>query len=176
MRTEAPARPAILVALDVLVGTDPAAPRLLDSTPTALDRLAWVGRPVVLAGQELLGRGLPLDAGDRVAWVRSMLGDDDLAVHAFDEPVADRAGETAERQAVERWIEARDTWNAAWLLTSRPTSVGPARRAELSVVHIGPRDAGRAATAERPDHEARDLLDAVSQLLVHDTFAVERSG
>lgn len=176
MRTEPPARSAILIPLGVLVGPDPASPRPLDSTPTALDRLAWVGRPVVLAGQELLGRGLPLDAADRVAWVRSMLGDDGLAVDAFDEPAADRVGEAAERQAVEQWVVARDTWDAAWLLTARATSVRPARRAELSVVHIGPRDADPGAGIERPDHEARDLLDAVSQLLVHDTFADLQSG
>lgn len=176
MPTEVPARPAILVALDVLVVADPEAPRPLEAAPTALDRLGWVGRPVVLAGRELLGRGLPPDAEHRAAWVRAMLGDDDIAVHAFDEPTSDRPGEAAARRAIEQWAAARDAWAAAWLLTARAASVGPARRADLSVVRIGPRDADRGTAVERADHEARDLLDAVSALLVHDTFTAQRTG
>ena len=170
MRTELLDRPAILVALDVLVGSDPSAPRPHEATVTALERLAWIGRPVVLAGQELLGRSLPPDAADRVSWVRSMLGAGDLAVEVFDEPTADRAGEAADRRAVEQWAAVRDAWGAAWLLTASATSVGPARRADLAVVHIGPRDEDPGTAVERADHEARDLLDAVSKLLVHDTF------
>jgi hypothetical protein len=167
-------RRGILISLDVLVVGDPTAPRPLDSAATALDRLGWIGRPTVLAGRELLGRRLPEDAGARVAWVRTAFGDDQLDVRVFDEP-ADRAGGLAERQAAERWAEARVACEADWLLTSLATSVGPARRARLSVVLIGPRGLDGPARVERADHEARDLLEAVSHLLTIDAFAA-RSG
>lgn len=164
----------ILIALDVLVVDDPMAPHPMDSAGIALDRLGWIGRPTVLAGRELLGRRLPEDAVARVAWVRTAFEDDELDVRAFDEP-ADRAGGLANRQAAERWAEARAACEADWLLTSRATSVGPARRARLSVVLIGPRGADGPARVERADHEARDLLEAVSHLLTIDAFAA-RSG
>jgi hypothetical protein len=174
MRTDPSKGPGILVALEVLVVDDSASPRPLDSAGTALDRLAWIGRPAVLTGHELFGRRLPETVGDRIAWVRATFGQDDLDVHPFDEPEVDRAAEMA--HAVEQWTEVREHWQAAWLLTSRATSVGAARRADLQVVRIGPRGAGAAAAVERPDYEARDLLDAVGYLLTRDAFAAGRSG
>jgi hypothetical protein len=174
MPTDPTGRPGILVALDVLVVDGPTAPRPLDSAATALDRLNWIGRPVVMAGHELVGRRLPEAADERVAWVRAAFGKDDLDVHPFEEPGLDRAGELSASHAVERWTEVRDAWGATWLLTSRITSVGPARRAGLAVVRIGPRPDG-AAAVERADHEARDLLDAASHLLASDAFATKRS-
>ena len=174
MRTDPGERPGILVALDVLVLEDRESPRPLDSAATALDRLAWVGRPAVLAGHELFGRRLPQAEDDRVAWVRGTFGQDSLDVYPFDEPEADRAGEAA--HAIERWTEARERWQATWLLTSRVTSVGAARRADLQIVRIGPRGADATAAVERADYEARDLLDAVSHLLTRDAFSAGRSG
>jgi hypothetical protein len=173
MRTDLNERRGILVALDVLVVQDPSSPRPLDSAGTALDRLAWIGRPTVLAGREVFGRRLPEDEGDRIAWVRATFGREDLDVHPFDEPESDRAGDIA--HAVERWTAARELWQAGWLVSSRATSIGPARRADLRVVRIGPRGSDAAAAVERADYEARDLLDAVSHLLTRDAFA-GRSG
>jgi hypothetical protein len=174
MATEPAERPGILVALDVLVGGDPSAPRPLDSAAAALDRLGWLGRPVLLAGRELLGRRLPEAAADRVAWVRASFERDDLEVHAFDEPEADRAEELA--HAVEQWAAVRELCQADWLLTSRAATVGAARRADLAVARIGPRDPDGVAAVERADYDARDLLDAVRHLLTRDAFAAGRPG
>ncbi len=76
------------------------------------------------------------------------------------------------------WIRKRSTAGSpcgpssrrAWLLTAHPSSIGPARRAQLGVIHIGPRTVDVPASVERADRRARDLLDAVSQLLTMDTF------
>lgn len=175
MPTDSTGRPSILVALDALVVDHPTAPRPLDTAATALDRLEWIGRPVVIAGHELVGRRLPEAEDERVAWVRAAFGRDDLDVQSFHEPEADRVGDSA-RHAVERWTEVRDAWAASWLLTSRATSVGPARRAGLAVIRIGPRAAEGAATVERADYEARDLLAAVGHLLTLDAFAAGQQG
>jgi len=166
----------ILVALEVLINDDPLDPRPLDDAVPALERLGWIGRPVVLAGRTLLGRRLPDGPADRSAWVRTVIGRHELDVACFDEPAADRPGDEADRLAVGAWSELRRTWRAEWLLTARPTSVGPARRAGLSVVRIGPRGSAIKESVERADHEARDLLDAVGHLLVGDAFAVDRPG
>ena len=64
----------------------------------------------------------------------------------------------------------RREWQADRLVTSRDSDVGPARRAGLIVVRIGPRDPASAPSVERADHEARDLLDAVSRLMTADVF------
>ncbi len=166
----------ILVALEVLINDDPIDPRPLDEALPALERLGWVGRPVILAGRTLLGRRLPDGPADRTAWVRTVLGRHELDVAGFDEPASDRPGDDADRLAVEAWSDLRRTWRADWLLTARPTSVGPARRAGLSVARIGPRGRAITESVERPDHEARDLLDAVGHLLVGDAFAVDHPG
>jgi hypothetical protein len=174
MATDPEGRRGILVALDVLVVGDPNTPRPVDSAGSALDRLDWIGRPVVLAGRELLGRRLPEATADRVAWVRASFERDDLEVHPFDEPEADRAEELA--NAVKLWAAARELWRADWLLTSRAATVGAARRADLAVARIGPRDPDGAAAVERADYDARDLLDAVGYLLTRDAFAAGRPG
>ena len=176
MPTDPSERGGILVGLDVLVVDDPNAPRPLDDAATALDRLSWIGRPIVMAGTELSGRRLPEADDERVAWVCAAFGTDELDVHPFDEPEANRVGEPSARDAVARWAEVRDLWDATWLITSRATSVGPARRAGLAVIRIGPRAAEGVATVERADHEARDLLDAVGHLLTLDAFAAGQQG
>jgi len=168
--------PGVLVALEVLINDDPADPRPVEEAGTALERLGWVGRPVVLAGRELLGRRLPDGPGDRAAWVRTVLGRDALDVARFDEPPPERQGDDLDRAAVLAWSELREAWRADWLLTARASSVGPARRAGLSVARIGPRGAAISESVERADHDARDLLDAVAHLLVSDAFAVDRPG
>ena len=173
MPTDPRDSPSILITLETLVVQDPSAPRPLADAAAALERLGWVGRPVVLAAGELLGRRLPAAPDERADWVRTAFRVPDLAVAAFDEPAADRAGDDAERDAIDHWAAIRSAWNADWLVTGRASSVGPARRADLVVVRIGPRASGAAATIERADHEARDLLDAVSQILASDTFAAE---
>ena len=171
MPTDPRGGPSILITLETLVVQDPSAPRPLADAAAALERLSWVGRPVVLAGDELLGRRLPTAPDERADWVRTAFRIPDLAVAAFDEPAADRVGDATDHEAVEAWAGVGQTWRAEWLVTARASSVGPARRADLAVVRIGPRGLDAAATIERADHEARDLLDAVSQILASDTFA-----
>jgi hypothetical protein len=149
---------------------DHAEPHRLDEATVALDRLALIGEPVVLAGEEVAGRRLPPTVEERIAWVRRALDRPEIEVAACAEPGAVRGSDTGEREAVGRWREIGDAWQAGRLVTSRPSSVGPARRAGLEVVRIGPRGGTTAAAIERPDHEARDLLHAVSLLLATDTF------
>jgi hypothetical protein len=166
----------ILIGLDTLLIEDPAAPRPTEDAQTALERLAWIGRPVVLAGAVIAGRKLPVDPDERAAWVRAILHADDLSVASFDEMPVERAGDAADRLAVDRWLALRDAWRAGRLITRHDGSVGPARRAGLEVIRIGPRSRSTTATIERPDVEARDLLDAVSRLLAHDAFAAPSAG
>ncbi len=162
-----------LVALEVLMVDDPDRPRALGETSEALERLDWIGKPVVLVGEEISGRRLPVEPDDRIAWVRQALDRPDLDVALFDEPPVERLGEPAGGDAVERWRAIGETWGAGRLVTRRTSSVGPARSAGLEVVRVGPRDTTTTASIERPDHEARDLIDAVSRLLVADTFSTD---
>jgi len=167
-------RPGILVGLEVLLVDDPDAPRPLAEAATALERLGWIGRTVVLAGERIAGRRLPEVEADRIAWVRLTLDRPDLAVAVFEEPPTDRAGDGPGRAAVEPWLRLRDTWQAASLVTSDDRIVGPAHQAGLAVIQIGPGRTDGAPAVERADHQARDLLDAVNQLLVTDTFDAAR--
>ena len=63
----------------------------------------------------------------------------DLRAAVVDELAGERQGEAAERAASERWGALREGWGAATLVTGSDDSVGPARRAGLIVVRIGPR-------------------------------------
>ncbi len=166
----------ILVALDVLMVDDPVEPHALGETAEALERLDWIGKPVVLVGEEISGRRLPAEPDERIAWVRQALSRSDLDVALFDEPPVDRPGEPAGGDAVERWRTIGETWGAGRLVTRRTASVGPARSAGLEVTRVGPRDDTTTAAIERPDHEARDLMDAVSRLLVADTFSTDQEA
>ena len=154
----------ILVALDVLVQPGDEGPRMGDSTASALERLGWVGRPVILATGSVGGRRLPAEVDDRVAWTRHALGDDALLVVPFDPPTGDRHADDGE--AVDRWRTLREAHHARWLIESG-WPVSPARRAGLTVIEVGGRTA---AVNERADHEARDLLDAANRLLMTETF------
>ncbi|HVQ23508.1 MAG TPA: hypothetical protein VMT36_09555 [Candidatus Saccharimonadia bacterium] len=160
----------ILVALDVLVRPSDAGPRAVETSGRALERLGWVGRPVVLAGQTVAGRQLPMADADREAWARQILGDDTIEIVTFDPPTPERHGDDG--SALERWRTLTGTHQARWLIeTGWPTVL--ARRAGLTVIEVG----GRTMTAaERADHEARDLLDATNHLLMTETFrpAAER--
>ena len=162
--------PGILIAADSLFEAGPEAPRALADAPAAIERLGWIGRPVVLVGEELADRRLPAAPEDRLSWVRTNLGIADLVIVAFDEVGSGRSGDAADQLATEQWDRLRDEWQADRLVTGNEASVGPARRAGLTVVRIGPRGAAPAATVERANHEARDLLDAVSRLITADTF------
>ena len=163
-------RPGILISVDTLFeeGVDP--PQPLEDARAAIERLGWIGEPVVVIGDQIGGRRLPFEPQDRVTWVRSHLDLPDVAAVVVDEPDADHPTEDLERAATERWAMLRSEWHADRLVTSRDSSVGPARRAGLIVVRIGPRDPASAPSVERADHEARDLLDAVSRLMTADVF------
>lgn len=162
----------ILVALGVLVRPSAAGPRAVETSGRALERLGWVGRPVILAGQTVAGRQLPAADAERQAWARHILGDDEIEVITFDPPTPERHGDDG--IALERWRTLTEAHRARWLIeTGWPTAL--ARRAGLSVIEVG----GRATTAaERADHEARDLLDATNHLLMTETFrpAAQRSS
>jgi hypothetical protein len=164
-------RASILVAGDVLFGDDPADPRPLSDARLAIERLGWFGRPVVLVGERIAGRLLPSGRGEREAWVRAQLGSEDLLVELFDETAAVAQGDGTDRPLVERWGGLRDAWDADRLITGNPGSVGPARRAGITVVRIGPGDGSFAATVERADHVARDLLGAVRCVMIADAFS-----
>ena len=168
-------RPGILVGIDLLIGGDPDSPKPIDDAEVVLERLAWIGRPVILVGESVLGRRLPDSEADRVAWVLGTLRTDGLDVLPFVEARTDRA-EGADGEAVDRWAAVRAAFQATWLLTAHRSSIGPARRAHLGVIHIGPRTGDVAGSIERADRRARDLLDAVSQLLTMDTFSVPGSS
>lgn len=172
-RTEPPAvtgRSGILISADALFEAVSGEPRALADAPAAIERLGWIGRPVVLVGEELADRRLPVEPEDRLSWVRAHLELPGLDIVAFDEAGSGRLGEAADRQAAEQWDWLRDEWQAERLITVHELSVGPARRAGLTVVRIGPRGSSPGASVERADHEARDLLDAVSHLITMDTF------
>ena len=164
-----PAGMGILVALDVLIQPSEEGPRAMETTASALERLGWVGRPIILATGSVGGRRLPVEVEDRVAWARHALGDEDLLVVPFDTPAGDRHADDGE--AVDRWRTLREAHHASWLIESG-WPINPARRAGLTVIEVG----GHTATVnERPDHEARDLLDAANRLLMTETFkAAER--
>jgi len=153
----------ILVALEVLVQPGDEGPRVTDTAASALERLAWVGRPVVLATSSVAGRRLPTDDHDRVAWTQHALGDE-VQVVTFDPPSGDRHADDSE--AVDRWRSLRDVYGARWLIEAG-WPIAPARRAGITVIEVGgsPRP-----VAERADHDARDLLDATNQLLMTETF------
>lgn len=154
----------ILVALDVLVQPGDDGPRAAETTATALERLAWVGQPVILATDSVGGRRLPTKAEDRAAWARHALGDEALVVVPFDPPAGERHADDGE--AVDRWRSLRDAHHARWLI-ELGWPISPARRAGLTVIEVGGRTA---AVNDRPDHEARDLLDAANRLLMTETF------
>jgi hypothetical protein len=164
------ARGTVLVELDTLIVQDPADPRAVDDAGLALDRIAGVADPIVLAGDRVAGRLLPADSDERIAWVREALDRPELRVRPTVAQPSERRTEAADRSLVNAWRAIRPDRGPTWLLTGDPRAVGPARRAGLRVVRIGPRPASIEADIERPDYEARDLRDAVNHLLVSDVF------
>ena len=170
-RRVVPGSGAILVSGDVLFGGDPADPRPLSDASTALERLHPIGQPVVLVGERIAGRMLKADPAERLAWVRTQLGSGDLPVVACDEETPIPSGGGTDRAHAERWAELRETWQAGWLITDHAAAVGPARRAGLTVIRIGPGDGSLAGSVERADPVVRDRLDAVRCVMTVDAFA-----
>jgi hypothetical protein len=162
---------ATLISGDALFGSNPADPRPLSDAPLALERLRPVGQAVVLVGDRIAGRMLPADPADRLAWIRSQFDTDDLAVVAFDETAVASPGNGTDAPLVGRWNRLREAWGAERLITPHAVAVGPARRAGLTVIRIGPGDGSRAGSVERADHVVRDLLDAVRCVITTDAFA-----
>jgi hypothetical protein len=152
----------ILVALDVLFHPADDEPRVVETVVSAVERLTWVGRPVILVGAMVGGRRLPADADERVAWTRHALGDDTVAVVPFEPPASDRHGDSTE--ALERWRALRKAHHARWLIESGWRSPRP--DAGLTVIEVG----GRAAAVDERADRGRDLLDATNQLLMTETF------
>jgi hypothetical protein len=166
-------RPSILVGLEVLMIEAVDGPRLLDDVPTALERLRWVGDPVVLAPERLFERALPAEPDARTALVRHLVGDATIpvegAIHADE-------GRTPGGAHVEAWRELARARRARWLITDRGGVIPAARRAGLRVILVGARGAAPRAVVEPAEHEARDVLDAVAHILAAETFAVGTIG
>jgi hypothetical protein len=158
---------AILITFEALLVPRAADPVALDEAPAALRRIGWIGRPVVIAGTRAGDRQLPVEPSEREALVRSVLGEGDYRVASF-EPLASERGTDAITRAAERWGELREAQDATWLLTHASTEVGLARRGGLKVILIGPSDGDPGAA--RPDHQARDVRDAIGYLLAIDVF------
>jgi hypothetical protein len=169
MRAESVGKPSpgILISLDALVVQRADQPTAIEEAPVALRRIGWIGRPIILVGDQVASRDLPSDTRDREAWVRATIGSGAYGVVHFDDPSTDRGLD--HDHGVERWAEVRDAQRATWLLTDRPRQVSPARKAGLKVIVIGPRDPQ--PRGQRPDYQARDLRDAVGHLLTMDVFA-----
>jgi hypothetical protein len=168
-RSSSPVSTRILISVEALFGDGADAPNPHADARAAIERLGWIGQPVVVIGDEIGGRRLPCEPADRISWVRSRLGVPDVAAVVV-EPDVDHAGEAADRAATARWGTLSGQWQADRLVTDRASSVAPARRAGLTVVQIGPRDPASGPPVERADLEARDLLDAVSLLMTADAF------
>lgn len=166
----------VLVSAETLFGDGADGPRPLADAGAAIERLGWVGQPVIVIGDRIRGRRLPDDPRDRIAWVRSQLGLPDVAAVVVDDPDADHPADDADRAATGRWGRLGEEWQADCLVTDRDASVGPAHRAGLTVVRIGPRDPAAGPSVERADHEARDLLDAVLRLMTADVFGKPAGG
>ena len=160
--------PGILISLDALVVQRADQPTAIDEAPVGLRRIGWIGRPIILVGEQVAGRDLPADRHERERWVRATIGSGAYAVVHFDDPSTDR-GLGREGHGVDQWADVRDAQHATWLLTDRSRQVGAARKAGLKVIVVGPPDPQH--RGQRPDYQARDLRDAVGHLLTMDVFA-----
>jgi hypothetical protein len=170
MRAESAGQPSpgILISLNALVVQRADQPTALDEAAVALRRIGWIGRPIILVGEQVASRDLPSDAREREAWVRATIGRGAYRVVQFEDPSTVR-GLVPDAHGVERWAEVRDAQHGTWLLTERARQVSAARKAGLKVILIGPRDPQ--PRGQRPDYQARDLRDAVGHLLTMDVFA-----
>ncbi len=161
-------RRRILVEAAVLFSDGAADPHPVAGACLALERLSWLGEPVILVGRELAGRRLPDDLQDRLDWVRASLGGPERLIVAIDDGADPDDGDQPD--PTEPWAGLQAKWDADTLVTSRQSSVASGRRAGLTVVSIGPRGPAANPTMPRADIEALDLLDAARQLIAADTF------
>ena len=161
-------RRRILVEAAVLFSDGAADPHPVADACLALERLGWVGEPVILVGRELAGRRLPDGTQDRLAWVRASLGGPERLIVAMDDGTGPDDGD--QPGPSEPWAGLQAKWDADTLVTSRQASVASGRRAGLTVVSIGPRGPAANPTMPRADIEALDLLDAARRLIAADTF------
>lgn len=158
----------IVVALSTLMLPGPGGPA--PGIGEALDRLASLGRPMILATGESAtagsGRAMPADAG--FATTLGLPEDIEVAI------VATGAELDGHRQSPDTvrvlWGSVRAAHRALWLVTDRPADVRPAQAAGLRVVLVGPRGSSRLLAGARPDITARDIHDAGRLLLARDVF------
>jgi hypothetical protein len=159
----------ILISLDALIANRAEQPTALEEAPVALRRIGWMGRPIILVGERVANRELPAAGADREAWVRAAVGVGAYSVVAFEERPIDKGPRDGGDAAVEGWRELAEEQGGTWLVTEQAQQVGPAHKAGLKVILIGPNDAQ--PWLQRPDYQARDLRDAVGHLLAEDVFA-----
>lgn len=161
---------AILVRLSALVMPGAHAPIAAPDAADALERLALLGRAVVLAGDAVAGRRLPGDPDARERWIRSVIGvPADVQVVPFAPPGWELHDAGGESHAQAAWSDLRATQHASWLITDDRDDVRPARRAGLRIVYVGPRPANEPRAAHA-DIAARDLTDAARLLLAQELF------
>jgi hypothetical protein len=161
---------AILVTLSALCLPGPDGPVAAPGVDVSLDRMAWLGRPVVVTGEEIHGRRLPTTRAGRLRWLKSTLAAPaTLRLEDVRPPIADRRDGPLAGQARLAWAVMRKRHDATWLITDRAEDTRPAHAAGLAVVQVGVA-ADDDPTAERPEILARDLTDAIHLLLAYDLF------
>lgn len=160
----------IVLALSTLMLPGPGEPGPVPGIGEALDRLASLGRPVILARHEQANEREAHAARDG-SGITATLGlpeDTNVAI------VATGAELDGHRQSPEAvrilWESVRAAHRARWLVTDRPADVRPAQAAGLRVVLVGPRGSPRLLAGARPDITARDIHDAGRLLLARDVF------
>jgi len=166
-------RPAALISLETLFLDKAGDPCPVPHASSLLTRLAEISQPVILVGERLADHRLPAAWPDRRAWLHHTLGGEAYTTASFEAPPAARLNDDAAlSDAAACWAEVAARHGARWLLSSDPHVVRPAQAAGLAVVAVGPRVAApEVAAVVRPDREARDLRDAVNQLLLEAIFA-----
>jgi len=170
------------VAVDTLVPEAPpddADDRLIlrSGVEEAVSRLETLGDVMILIGPAFAGRAAPEGSAERIALVRDALGRADVPVVAWDaetersetrhEPSAQLV-RPADPAALAAALGSRE--KGGWLIVDPESDIPAWRTLGLTVIRLGPSPAGPLPGFNRPDHEARDLLEAANWILLQDTF------
>ncbi len=143
----------------------------------AMSRLETLGDVVVLIGPAYAGRVAPTATDERIALVRDALGRPDVPVMTWD---ADTERTESRHEPSAQLLRPADAEQLAadlgsrekggWLIVDPESDIVAWRALGLTVIRLGPSPAGPLPGFNRPDHEARDLLEAANWILLQDTF------